>query len=229
MRPAANSAPGSVLCDNYGRVLTFTTGEDTNGCIVVVNGVATVITDFWESDYRQSWQVFGGLEVEPVIDGVAYTINIGAVYSFAAESLTVSIGEPLTEVGSFVEILPNVYWRPAGTTKILCNSEGKILIPTWGREKTRQQCIDDDGDFGSIYYYSAEYPMMDAENWADAPYYNQRAQLLSDYDFVLVVPSIYGSGGNFDLLLPDGSLVRNFSSGGVNVRIPTTVPDYVAP
>lgn len=228
LRPAANGAPGSVLCDNYGRMLTFSTGDDTNGCIVVVNGVATLINDFWEGGYRESWQDFGGNEVEPVINGEAYTINIGAVYSFAAESLIVNIGQPLNDVGSYVEILPSVYYRPAGTTKILCNAEGKILIATWGEDKTRQQCIDNDGDFGSIYYEDADYPMLPAENWVESPYNEQRAQLLNDYDFVLVVPSSK-SAGNFELLLPDGSLVRLFTSGGANVRIPANVPDFVAP
>lgn len=229
MRPAANSAPGSVLCDNYGRVLLFSTGEQTFGCLVVNNGVATVVNDIFESTYSNSYDAFGFVDVEPVIDGSTYTINIAAVYSFAAESLTVTIGGPLTDVGNYVAVPANCYWRPAGANKVLCNSDGKMLMMSWGHPCTREDVINDNVDVGPVYYYAEEDVIRAGETWTDTPMYELREQLLTDYDFEIIEQSEHKSN-LYQILLPSGAFLYYYNPGGGNLyQTPDSFPDYVAP
>lgn len=228
LRPAANSAPGSVLCDNYGRLLLFTQ-DNTDCAIAVVNGVATLASNVRNSVYKESYFGFGTNQITPVIAESTYTFSLDAIFNFDAEELTVNIGQPLTEVGNYVAPSTKYYWRPAGTSKILCDSAGKILICTWGDEKTRQQVIDDDGDFGSITLGNGATNYIANETWIDADYYSQRSQLLGDYDFVIVKESEYNTDENFTLLFPDGSIVTAIGIGADQGRNPESFQDYVTP
>ena len=229
LRQAANSAPGSVLCDNYGRVLLFSTGETAYGCIVVVDGVVTLINDIFSSAYDKSYDEYGSFEVEPVIAESAYTFDIEAVYAFVAETLTVTIGQPMTGVGNFVAVPANCYWRPAGANKVLCDSDGKMLMMSWGKTCTREDVISDNVDVGPVYFRAEDDAIRAGETWVDTPFSDLREQLLNDYDFVIIEPSEYQSN-LYQIRLSSGAFLYYYNPGGGNLyQTPASFPDYVAP
>lgn len=197
--------------------------------MAVVDGVATVITDVFGGDYKQSFDAFGYVNVTPVIDGSAYTFSLDAVYDYAAESLTVSVGEPVTDVGNFVAVPANCYWRPAGDNKVLCNSDGKMLVMTWGQEYTRQDIIDDNADVGVVFLRASDGTIRAANTWDETPFYSLRNQLLTDYDFEIIEQSQWSSN-LYMIQLANGALLYYYApSGGAVYQTPDSFPDYVAP
>lgn len=229
LRPAANGAPGSVLCDNYGRLLDFSTGEQKFGCIVVNNGVATLVDDLFAGDYKASFDTYGYVIVSPVIADATYTFNLDTVFDFATESLTVTIGQPLTEVGNFVAVPADCYWRPAGDNKVLCDRNGKMLVMTWGEEYTRQEIIDDEADVGVVFWRASDDTIRAANTWDETPFYSLRSQLLTDYDFEIIEASDQSSNF-YQILLSNGALLYYYApSGGAVYQTPDSFPDYVAP
>lgn len=228
LRPVVNGGGAAVLCDNYGRILYFPIGDDL-GCIAVVNGVATLISDiFGDVNYSASFNSYGGYAIEPTIDGDNYSISLPAVYQFPAASLNVTLGLSVSGVNNYVPVSADCYWRPAGSSKILCYNQGKILAIVYSDEMpSRQDIIDDTADVAIIYYSSVDVAPRMGETWADTPFYLQRRTLLESYDFeIILLPGGYASNA-YDVPLPNGAILHYQNNGSQGMwQDPSSFDDY---
>lgn len=227
LRPVVGGNGAYVLCDNFGRILQFQVGDEW-GCIAVVNGIATLISNIYDdANYAATANSYGPFNVEPIIDGSIYEITIPAIYQLPAGTLIVTLGQQVSNISNYVAVSADCYWRPAGNSKILCDNQGRILIICYGDQNpTRQEVIDDDADCSVIFLnYNLE-PRM-AETWADTQFYSQRRALLESYDFIIINLSSTYSSNYYNVPLPNGAILYYLNNGAQGLwQVPDSFEDY---